>query len=544
MYLRDYLQDIPLKALKAIADALGISVEYCARIKLMNAIDRAFWGGTLVENLVKCLSEDHLHVLTLIAFSYSTGIEENILVRKIERYAGLNRKRIIQIINDLIPLALVGGICDDKTIYFCPADIAEYIRKLILADMVKYPDKHETGTFVAQPNLLEDIFSFLARIYKAEIPLTLKGRVRKKVLEQIFEGSLTCNDSQSYFSEAHRNSFVIEYLKKRNLVSFHHRVARVTQELSGWLDLPVTQRYQDIISFALSHVLQDKATIIIVSGFLTEMPAGSSFDIQRISHFLNTETIASGELVKLSSRFRDFLCICSQMALVSFKNGMCVMTITGERFFHGEKLPGDDVMGNTFTVQPNFEVIVGPEIEPKVRFILELLALRKSRDTVLTYVVNQKGIARAREHGMSIEDIIGFFNRHSRNTIPQNIRFSIENWAKSYGSVFFEQITLMRFRDEATCDSVLHSPEIAPYIIERLSKTALVISSKYIPAITLKLKKAGYLPQLFGDMPPDPILNGTVFSPENITNLTSAHSIPEIDHKYVFFTLIPDLNVS
>ena len=74
MYLRDYLHDMPLKALKTIALQLDVQVEYEARIKLVNAVDRAFWDGTLVDRLLKGLTGDHHRLLSIIVFSYDIGL--------------------------------------------------------------------------------------------------------------------------------------------------------------------------------------------------------------------------------------------------------------------------------------------------------------------------------------------------------------------------------------------------------------------------------------------------------------------------------------
>ena len=94
MYLRDYLHDIPLKALKAIAQSLDVTVEYQARIKLINAIDRAFWDGTLTERLLNKLSNEHRRLLSIIAFSYNVGVGEKALIKKVEKVAGINRQKV------------------------------------------------------------------------------------------------------------------------------------------------------------------------------------------------------------------------------------------------------------------------------------------------------------------------------------------------------------------------------------------------------------------------------------------------------------------
>ena len=115
MYLRDYLHDIPLKALKAIAGSLKVPVEYGARIKLINAVDRAFWDGVLTERLIRELPEDRKRLLSLLAFSYDAGVHERALVRKMERLSGMNRHTVQEHINKLIPfieksISLSNGI--------------------------------------------------------------------------------------------------------------------------------------------------------------------------------------------------------------------------------------------------------------------------------------------------------------------------------------------------------------------------------------------------------------------------------------------------
>ena len=120
MYLRDYLHDIPLKVLKVIANSLNVTVEYQARIKLINAIDKAFWDGTLIGSLLNSLSDDHRHLLSIIAFSYDVGVSEKALIKKIEKITGIDKLKITKLIDDLLSLSLVGGIKGDDTVFFCP----------------------------------------------------------------------------------------------------------------------------------------------------------------------------------------------------------------------------------------------------------------------------------------------------------------------------------------------------------------------------------------------------------------------------------------
>ena len=534
MYLRDYLHDIPLKALKVIAQSLEVPVEYGARIKLINAIDRAFWDGTMTERLLGKQTETNRRLVSFLAFSFDAGVNEKALVQKMEKICGIDSDAVITAVNELIPLALVGGVKQDDNLLFCPKGIAGQVRKTFIAELLTLSGSTEPVPSTSYPNLPEDIFSFLAEAYKAGIPLTLMGKVKKTFLEKVFNGSITCTDTALQIPEDFRNTFVIDYLKNRNLIVFERRRARATGKLNGWLQLTITERYQDIVSFALARILQEDLSIIAFTGIIGETRAGSSITAEGLAHFLHDWTIAYGDYARLESRVEEILAVLYHMGLLSHKNGHFIMTEFGDHFFNGKSIPMDNSMSGFFSIQPNFEVIAGPEIHPLIRFELELLTNRKNRDMVLTYEVTQKGITRARERGMSAQEIIDFFESHSRTPVPQNVRFSIEKWADAYGCIYFDRATLMRFRDESHCKSVMHLPEVKPYIKEQLSDTVIVISRDRIKKLTEILKKAGYHPEIFGEPPADTASEGEPFQHSHIDSLVALESMPQTPSNFIF----------
>lgn len=534
MHLRDYLNDIPLKALKSIAETLGIDVEYRARIKLMNAIDRAFWDSAFIDRLIDTVSPSHQRVLSIVAFSYNAGVTEHAIVRKMERIEGLNRHRVVEIIHDLIPYALIGGIREESGVYFCPEDLAVPIRSRFITEMFGPAGAPGYLPSYSPPNLLEDIYSFLAAVYKESLPLTLMGNVRKNSLDRVFNGSMTCEQERGGMNSERRDNFVVDYCRERGLIDIGRRDVVITKKLKGWLELSTTERVHDIVTYALNDKIQEASTIITVISLFSEMGAWRSFDASAMALLLDTGTAASGGVKRLEARIRDILAIFAQLGLLVYHESRYSLIETGERFFKGGLFPQDERPGTQFTIQPNFEVICGPEFPPRLRFMLELLAERKSRDTVITFAVTREGIARARERNMSTDDIIRFFHEHSRTDLPQNVRFSIEAWANEYGTVFFETLTLMRCRTPEICDSIVHSPSIAPYIIEQLSDTALVVSAKQIPSISDHLRKAGFQPEAFGDTEPDSVLNGSGFAPTHLAKCVADLALPPIHQNFIF----------
>ncbi|MBN1291279.1 MAG: helicase-associated domain-containing protein [Candidatus Latescibacteria bacterium] len=534
MYLRDYLHDIPLKALKSIAKTLEVPVEYGARIKLINAVDRAFWDGTLTERLLEKLPEIDTRVISFLTFSFDAGIHEKELIRHTEKNVGVGDMEVKSALMRLLPLALVGGVKENDNLFFCPKGIDVQVRKILLKDLFSQSDSAYKIPSASPSNLIEDIFSFLAEAYKGKIPLTLMGKIKKTFLDRVYSGSATCSTFSPGITEEKRNSFISDYLKSRGLISYGRRKAYSSEKLSGWLQLTVTERLQDIVSYALKSVLQDEYTIIAFTGIMNETPAGAEFSSSALAQFLHTWTMAPGDLTRLEIQLRDMLSILYHTGLLAFRNNRFIMTISGERLFNGESLFWDESISDFFMVQPNFEVIVGPEIHPATRFKLELLTTRKNRDMVLTYDITQLGITRARERGMDTNSILRFFEQHSRTPIPQNVRFSIEKWAEAYGSIYFDKVTLMRFRDTAYCKSVMHLPDIRPFIKEQLTDTVIVISRDRVSKIIEILKKAGYQPELFGESPVQTTSAPETFKIHSINDIINETKMPAIHSEFIF----------
>ena len=513
MYLRDYLHDLPLRALKTIAGNLGLSVAYNARIKLMNAIDRAFWDPLFLRRLVARLDDPHRLALSLVVFSYQRGVSGRALVRKLERLTGYGRGRIDTVLGELVVHALVAedGDCDGIR-YRCPDEIAAQLRTIFLDPLAGKPGDEPVSPF-PQPHLMDDLFSFLAAAYREPIQLTQKGTVRKTAMERIFAGSKACGAPPDGLSKRLRNTLVVEYAEQRGLVTFGNQAVTAAGALGGWLSLFPRERFGDLVSFSLHRLLADDAAVLVFAGILRELSPGARVLPEAVAEFLVERTMAVGGMSRLERWVRDAVAVLGRLGLVVYADCRFTVTETGRLLFAGENIPLDEAVGDFFTVQPTFEVIAGPELHPRIRFILELFAERKQRDTVLIFHITRDGVSRAMERGMTIGEVIGYFDRHSRTPLPQNVRFSLASWAEGYGRITFQTATLMRIHDPEMATGVLHTPTVSPFIIERISDTAAIVSTKHVPRLRVALKQAGFHPEVFGERPCDPLFEPATYDP-------------------------------
>jgi len=508
MYFRDYLEDIPLKMLVRIAESLKIKAEYKARIKLINAIDKVFWNDLFLERLISELPEKHQNLLSLIAFSYSMRAPSFVIENKMHKLYGISKKNTHDILNDLMLFAFIGGVKKgDSEIYFCPSGLSENIRKYFLSTIIKTSEK-PVNTKTSSPDLFEDVVTFLASLYKEPAPVTQKGNIKKNTLERIFSGSPTCANGDSQISVEQRNSFINRYLESRELIKVYNDSACSSDKLHGWLDLSFSGIFNDILEFTLSDTIQDNYLISSFCGVLAESQTGTFFDLKEMASFFDINSLTPLNFSKIETRLTETSILMNKLGLMEFYNSGISLSTAGEKLLKTETHPFDTLESKNFIVQPNFEIITGPELSLKTRFMLELLSTRKSRDIALTYTITQEDIIKAREKGYEKKNITGFFKKYSKNLLPQNVLYSIENWADIFGSVYFENVTLMRFRDESTRERAIHIPSLNPLVKEKLSEDAVVVWTENTEMIVSILRKAGLYPD-FPDNAIAPVVEKT-----------------------------------
>ena len=101
-------------------------------------------------------------------------------------------------------------------------------------------------------------------------------------------------------------------------------------------------------------------------------------------------------------------------------------------------------------------------------------------------------VEKAVAKGMNASQILTLLSENSRVGIPQNVIYSIKEWAEKVKFVQVRPATLLRGRNKEVVDRILQSENMKDIIIERLSPTVLMISTDANPTRLRKtLEKLG-----------------------------------------------------
>jgi XPB/Ssl2-like helicase family protein len=164
------------------------------------------------------------------------------------------------------------------------------------------------------------------------------------------------------------------------------------------------------------------------------------------------------------------------------------LTELGRRLFLGEKLaqpappaetPAPARPTRPLVVNPDFEVLLYPEGDVnEIAHRLSRFASRTKSDEVAHYRIAKDAVERAVVKGMDAAEILDFLETHARASVPQNVAYSIEEWARRIAFAHQRDVVLLTTDDAGALDRVLATPEVRRLLAERLSPTAAALRTK------------------------------------------------------------------
>jgi hypothetical protein len=78
--------------------------------------------------------------------------------------------------------------------------------------------------------------------------------------------------------------------------------------------------------------------------------------------------------------------------------------------------------------------------------------------------IDNKGVARALHEGISLKRILDTLERNSRTPVPQNVIYSIRNWALNCGLIFIDGSRALHVEDPDTRKRLLQDPGVRPFV--------------------------------------------------------------------------------
>lgn len=171
------------------------------------------------------------------------------------------------------------------------------------------------------------------------------------------------------------------------------------------------------------------------------------------------------------------------------------LTPLGRAILDEEPLPaGEPRNPAALWVQPSFEVLVPPETPPRLWWDLDRMADLEQTGAVMRYRLSRESVYQALAAGWDAERIGRFLAAHSRTGVPQNVAYTIREWAGRFGQTAFVATVLLHCESAELADAIAASPRLAPYLAGRVGPRALAVREGAEPALRRALLEEGHLP--------------------------------------------------
>jgi hypothetical protein len=157
--------------------------------------------------------------------------------------------------------------------------------------------------------------------------------------------------------------------------------------------------------------------------------------------------------------------------------------------------------GPALIVQPDFDLLVPPDVPQSVVWELCSFADSVVRDRLSVFKLSKESLRRGLECGRTCDEMLDFLERHAMYGVPENVRLTLIQWTKPYGKVRYEQVILLRCADPETAESLQRLTSVAGKLEERIGEKDFLIRPESVRALTEALEKAGWMPGKVSGLP-------------------------------------------
>jgi len=359
-------------------------------------------------------------------------------------------------------------------------------------------------------DLISDISAFLSYVEHNPIKLTLSGKVYRTAVRKLEDSFILTRTSG--FAGEWLFQYLYDFCNSQSMIARgEDRSVILTIKGRSWDRTPLDKKLSRLLKFscgnwiATEEPFHGERLLELYLDRIRMMTVGEWADIHapgfdaRDAYLANLDNF--GVRDRFQSRFqfaqqsgmrdpqqlavalttwareRLFLFGMLDLGEVDGKPAAMRLTPLGGKALGLEVADGDVAAAAPLIVNPDFEIILFPD-GSSYDLITELdrFAERITSDSAYRYKLTAASIEKAVAEGLEPASILQTLSEHSRVEVPQNVIYSIGQWAGKVKFVRQTIVSLVRGRNKEVIDRILHEETLRPHVVERLSPTALLLS--------------------------------------------------------------------
>jgi hypothetical protein len=158
-------------------------------------------------------------------------------------------------------------------------------------------------------------------------------------------------------------------------------------------------------------------------------------------------------------------------------------------------------MLGSLIVTPDFEVVLFPTgDDAELVHELDRFCVREKQGETLHFRIHEKSVQRALSEGMHLARILSTLRNQSRTPTPQNVLYSLRDWANRAGLLTLDAKLVLRGEESDTLKRFQQDAGVKGFVREAIDEHHLQLKSRYAPRrLATLLREFGYLVELEGE---------------------------------------------
>ncbi|HEX6882584.1 MAG TPA: helicase-associated domain-containing protein [Planctomycetota bacterium] len=419
--------------------------------------------GRLPEGLQKLVEKAILEFGGILPKSFFERMETRELHWNARRWRLILEQSLVGTVREL-DLTPHGIALDDETLVVFNEVALAWLRRVAVPSDPDRP--HEELS--AGIDLASNISRFLAYLSENGVRFTVRGEIFKTTEKRILQHLIPNPGRELSRDDILR--FIFRFARQAGLIDrTGSRTFAVTARGREWDALELAEKQRLLLDFALAEggpsgePLHQVALRQLFLRMLKRVQPLVWYDLMylpflaRNTYLLNLEDGKAEELLAertLHGRLtaledpqrlawnlirwaRERLYLLGLIDLGYDKAGRPVamrLTSSGARLLGVELSAGLPPGAPSLVVTPDFEVVLFPSGDDgELIHALDRFCVREKKEALLHFRISQEGIVRALRGGFALAELLRLLEVHSRTPVPQNVAFSIKDWAQRAG---------------------------------------------------------------------------------------------------------------
>lgn len=174
-----------------------------------------------------------------------------------------------------------------------------------------------------------------------------------------------------------------------------------------------------------------------------------------------------------------------------------LLTELGAEALNGELSASGQPSARSLVVQPNFQAILMEPYMPALYWLARYAALEQV-GRVSQFTLTREALQPAFRQGMTIDEVIAFLEAHTQKALPQNVIFTMRDWARQYHEQQeLAKLHVIEANDEAVAGELVTSPKLRAFRLRRVGPRSVAVPPETsLGELRRALEKLGYAQKL------------------------------------------------